>query len=187
MKCFVCTKQLLSHKPLWEIPLGTSVLPFKIASRFFQISAHLMGRKNTVGFTHGDVEEERIKKGFGADGKYTQLPEPIRDYSQKAPDLKLNEPKKTFDPYSMRKKNLGANDFYDVLADPKFDMKRNVNAPYWVKRAARQNELQRALSKKKAIGSQMSTKEVRLMNKRVWFLFKKYNFKSSQDAPPYPE
>ena len=187
MKCLSCSKWLFNYGSDFNSSCYAFLSTLNLPKRFIHCSGKLQSRRNTVGFTHGDVEEERVKQGFGADGKYTKLPEPIRDYSKEAPDLKLNKSEKAFDPYAMEKKNLGANDFYDVLADTGFDMKRNINAPYWVKRAAGRDEIKRVLSKKKAIGSQLTTKEVRLMNKRVWYLFKKYNFKTSQDAPPYPK
>ena len=148
-------------------------------------TSQILSRKSQLGFRHGDLEEYRVKHGFGSDGRYTKLPEPIRDHTKPPIDLKLNEERKDVDPFSSESKNKGTKDFYDVLSDQEYDLRRNINAPYWVKNSGT-NELKRVLAKRKALKGQLSTKEVRLMNKRVWYLFKKYNFKQDQAKGPFP-
>ena len=115
-----------------------------------------------------------------------ELPEPIRDHSRPPIDVKLNQDRKFESPFSEANKNKGAKDFYDVLSEDDYNLRNNVNAPYWVKNAGR-NELKRVLAKRKALRGQLTTKEVRLMNKRVWYLFKKWNFKRDQALGPFPQ
>ena len=140
-----------------------------------------------IGFRHGDLEEPRITEGVGVEGKYTQLPEPIRDHTKPPVDLKLTEEKNNENPFSKENKNEGSKDFFDVLSDDEYDLRKNISDPYWVKNAGGENELKRVLKKRKALKGQLTTKEVRLMNKRVWYLFKKYNFKTDQAKAPFPE
>ena len=170
----------------WAVMSVQSVFKvFNVSQRCYSLGCCLFRRSN-VGFAHGDVEQPRVTRGFGGDGRYTKLPEPIRDHAKPAPDLKLTREVEKVDPYSDKEKNKGRKDFYDLFCDQSYDMRNNVDAPYWVKNASR-NELKRILFKRKAVGRQMSTKEVRLMNKRVWFLFKRYNFKTDQAKGPFPK
>ncbi|KAI4811430.1 hypothetical protein CesoFtcFv8_012249 [Champsocephalus esox] len=81
---------------------------------------------------------------------------------------------KKVDRWTEKRSMYGVYDNIGILGDFKAHPKELIIAPCWVK-AFRGNELQRLTRKKRMVGDRMMTAEKLQLEKRVRFLYRRYN------------
>ncbi|XP_049439682.1 39S ribosomal protein L51, mitochondrial [Epinephelus fuscoguttatus] len=81
---------------------------------------------------------------------------------------------KKVDRWTEKRSMFGVYDNIGILGDFKAHPKDLIMAPCWVK-AFRGNELQRLIRKKKMVGDRMMTLERHNLEKRIRYLYKRFN------------
>ncbi|KAL7392729.1 hypothetical protein ABVT39_000829 [Epinephelus coioides] len=81
---------------------------------------------------------------------------------------------KKVDRWTEKRSMFGVYDNIGILGDFKAHPKDLIMAPCWVK-AFRGNELQRLIRKKKMVGNRMMTLERHNLEKRIRYLYKRFN------------
>ncbi|CAN2391387.1 ribosomal protein L51 [Pristimantis euphronides] len=85
----------------------------------------------------------------------------------------LPEPR-NIDRWSQKRVQFGVYDNIGILGDFKAHPKNLIIGPSWLK-GFRGNELQRCIRKKMMVGSRMFFEERHNLNKRIKFLYKRFN------------
>ncbi|CAK6966221.1 S ribosomal protein L51%2C mitochondrial [Scomber scombrus] len=81
---------------------------------------------------------------------------------------------KTVDRWTEKRSMFGVYDNIGILGDFKAHPKDLIMAPSWLK-AFKGNELQRLIRKKKMVGDRMMTLERHNLEKRIRFLYRRFN------------
>ncbi|XP_070791468.1 large ribosomal subunit protein mL51 [Pituophis catenifer annectens] len=100
-----------------------------------------------------------------------------RLFSTEAPKsflVKEPPPPKVVDRWNEKRALFGVYDNIGILGDFKAHPKNLIVGPIWV-RGWRGNELQRCIRQKKMVGDRMFVDDYHNLNKRIKFLYKRYN------------
>uniref|UniRef100_A0A2D4KXX3 Large ribosomal subunit protein mL51 n=1 Tax=Micrurus paraensis TaxID=1970185 RepID=A0A2D4KXX3_9SAUR len=100
-----------------------------------------------------------------------------RLFSTKAPGsflVKEPPPPKVVDRWNDKRALFGVYDNIGILGDFKAHPKNLIVGPVWL-RGWRGNELQRCIRRKKMVGDRMFVDDYHNLNKRIKFLYKRYN------------
>jgi len=109
------------------------------------------------------------------------LPRPKGEYEDKPLTFAKRDYPKRRDQWKPEKALFGQNDYIDILGDGSLHPWQLYKAPIWLK-GWRGNELQRLIRKKRYVGKQMQhmyPTQYMMMNKRIFYLWKKHNIKRS--------
>ncbi|KAM6469255.1 large ribosomal subunit protein mL51 [Liasis olivaceus] len=88
--------------------------------------------------------------------------------------VKEPPPPKVVDRWNEKRALFGVYDNIGILGDFKAHPKDLIVGPIWL-RGWRGNELQRCIRKKKMVGDRMFAEDYHNLNKRIKFLYKRYN------------
>ncbi|XP_070592266.1 large ribosomal subunit protein mL51 [Erythrolamprus reginae] len=97
-----------------------------------------------------------------------------RLFSTESPLVKEPPPPKVVDRWDEKRALFGVYDNIGILGDFKVHPKSLIVGPVWL-RGWSGNELQRCIRKKKMVGDRMFVDDYHNLNKRIKFLYKRYN------------